>query len=509
MCTVRQFAARLVRNHVLWLALSVQAGLLFARLDLLPVWGDEHFTLSAASRPLPELLREIEAEQNNPPLHTLLVHFWLALPWPCAPLPAARALSALFALFSTLVIDRLWLKPAGQRVRVWFLLLWCLSPCNLLYARIARSYTPQVLLFAVAVWAVCKLLGRTGPPQGLAAASLSLAAVLYTHYLPGLALLAATLAVGLWSARRCRDRRIAVSTIVLVAVVAAAVAAWMPPLAAAVERILHAPPSKNTSPLVEFARVAYVMFSCFFGETAPTWALALAPLLIAGALWLTWRGLRERPAWSPVVGLSAALAYVGAGRWVSFVFTPARLLFLFPFALLLAARGAAANRRAGTWICLGLAAASVGSAGSYFRKTDYLNKAYLIPYGDVAAVIRSHHAAGGALLVADACNTDPAPLAALLGKSMPVLVVGRESTLAEVRERVARSGASVVWMFRNTHDTSPGGLNRALEQELAARLRVRQHLFVPYSERDRWFMRLLGWSEQPSHLIQLTEFRGN
>ncbi len=493
----------------MWLALSVQAGLLFARLDLLPVWGDEHFTLSAASRPLPELLREIAAEQNNPPLHTLLVHIWLAIPWPSTPLAAVRALSALFALLSTLVIDRLWLRPAGQRVRVWFLLLWCLSPCNLLYARIARSYTLQVLLFVVAVWAVCKLLGRTGPPQGLAAASLSLAAVLYTHYLPGLALLAATLAVGLWSAWRRRDRRVALSTTVLVALAAAAMAPWAPPMAAALQRMLHAPPSINASPLAEFARAAYLVFSYFCGETAPAWALVAAPPLIAGALWLGWRGLRERPVWAAVAGVAAVLAYVGAGRWVSFVFTPARLLFLLPFVLLLVARGAAASRRTAAWVCLGLAAASLGSIGSYFRKTDFLNKAYLLPYEDVAAVIRSQPAALGALLVADACNTDPAPLAAMLAHDMPVLVVGRESTLAEVRERVARSGAGVIWTFRNTHDTSPGELNRALEQELAARMRVQRHLFVPYSDRDRWFMRLLGWSEQPSHLIQLTEFRGN
>jgi hypothetical protein len=69
------------------------------------------------------------------------------------------------------------------------------------------------------------------------------------------------------------------------------------------------------------------------------------------------------------------------------------------------------------------------------------------------------------------------------------------------------TGASVIWLFRNTHDTSPGKMNTLLERELAAGRPVRRFLFVPYSPRDRFFMKVLGWREQPTHFVQLLEVR--
>jgi hypothetical protein len=66
--------ALLIERCALPACLLTQACLLLARLDLLPAWGDEHFTLVAASQSLRGLLETIAVEKNNPPLHTLLVH---------------------------------------------------------------------------------------------------------------------------------------------------------------------------------------------------------------------------------------------------------------------------------------------------------------------------------------------------------------------------------------------------------------------------------------------------
>ena len=57
------------------------------------------------------------------------------------------------------------------------------------------------------------------------------------------------------------------------------------------------------------------------------------------------------------------------------------------------------------------------------------------------------------------------------------------------------------------YDNGKSGLNRLMEKELAAGRSVRQYLFVPYSERDRFFMKVLGWRERPAYLVQLLEMR--
>src|SRR5512140_1385943 len=146
-----------LEQHALPMCLLAQACLLLTCLDFLPVWGDEYFTLQAASQSLMGVLATHAAEKNNPPLHTLLVHFWLLTPWPAAASVAARALSVLFALGTTIAIDRLWLRQLGRFGRLWFLLLWTVSPCVLLYARMSRSYSLQLLLFSVAMGAAMDL----------------------------------------------------------------------------------------------------------------------------------------------------------------------------------------------------------------------------------------------------------------------------------------------------------------------------------------------------------------
>jgi hypothetical protein len=224
--------------------------------------------------------------------------------------------------------------------------------------------------------------------------------------------------------------------------------------------------------------------------------------------YLVWKGARARPEWLALVLLAAVAGYVAAGRWVSFVFTPGRLLFLLPFFLLLAALGAGRNSRAGWIVGTATLCLSAGSITSYFASADFFNKAYLLPYDEIARVIRAGSASGNAVLVADACNTDPFPLFGLVPERVKRIMVSRESTLGSLRRELAASGAGVVWCFRNTHDTSPGGVNTLLEEELAEGRPVRRFLFVPYSWRDHMGTTLLGWREQPTHFVQLLEIGG-
>jgi len=203
----------------------------------------------------------------------------------------------------------------------------------------------------------------------------------------------------------------------------------------------------------------------------------------------------------------AIAAYLGAGRWVSFVFVPARLLFLLPFFLLLVVNGATRSRCAGLVVLAALLCLSAGSIAGYFRQSDFLNKAYLLPYAEIASLINQRTGVERSVVIADTWNTDPYPLAGQLRPGIPLILVSRESTLSSLRQRVAAVDPGLVWYFRNAHDTSPGGINKRMEDELAAGRQVRPRFYVPYSRRDQIMMRLLGWPQQPSHLIQLLEIQ--
>ena len=73
---------------------------------------------------------------------------------------------------------------------------------------------------------------------------------------------------------------------------------------------------------------------------APVAATVFAPAMV----WMLWTGVRRAPDWFAVVLPVALVGYLGASRWVSFAFIPARLLFLLPFYLLLLVRSRGATR---------------------------------------------------------------------------------------------------------------------------------------------------------------------
>src|SRR5512135_3506739 len=140
------------------LCLIAQAVLMTYRLDLLPMWNDELFTVRAAQQTLGAMLEMVRGDVH-PPLYFLLAHYWIRIfpGWiqtaPNDVLVQLRVLSVVFALLATIALDRLWLKHAPPRLRAWCLALWTFSACLLLYSRMARSYSLQVLGFVVVCWA--------------------------------------------------------------------------------------------------------------------------------------------------------------------------------------------------------------------------------------------------------------------------------------------------------------------------------------------------------------------
>ena len=142
--------AQVLRHPLRWL-LPIQGALLLTRLDLLPIWGDEQFTLGVAALPWSEIGSALSAD-IHPPLYFALLKAWMALAL-TEPIVWARLFSAVTALGTTVALDRLWLSRQPAEPRAWFLALWSLSPLLLLDARMARSYALQTFL-AVLVLAV-------------------------------------------------------------------------------------------------------------------------------------------------------------------------------------------------------------------------------------------------------------------------------------------------------------------------------------------------------------------
>ncbi len=442
---------RLPERYWLPLCLAVQAGLLFWRLDLLPAWGDEYFTLDTSVQPLAGIGRIVRGD-IHPPLYYALVHYWLQLPWSASLLVKARAFSGIWALASTVALHRLWFRDKL------FLLLWTFSPCLILYGRMGRSYTLQLFLACLALHFGLRLIGDPRSRRAMWMYAGACTLLLYTHYLPAGAII---LAVGCFLALRRAWTALAAP----IAVMGLAYAPWLIAMQDALGRVLHAEPysvSKNWF-LDQALRLVYLPLSFTLGESASLWVLIGGALLAPVIGVILWRSFKAPPDWLPLVSLATLIAYLGAGRWISFAFTPARLLFALPFYLALLSRRA--------WLCAALVCLWMASFWSYFHKQDFLNKGYLLPFEEIAAVIQQEPAQ----LIVDAPGLDVSPL---------------------THQLTPRPEARFIWVLSS----------RGRQYQPPAGRVIRRLDFVPYSGVDRFMMKLLDWDVRPAYALELTEY---
>ena len=498
--------------------LLLQFGLLFHNLDLLPIWGDEQFTLSVIGRPWAAIPTILQAD-IHPPIYFFLARLWTQLPWPGTDIAELRALSATICLLSTVVVDSLWVRNTSKTTRLWFLTLWCLSPTLLMYSRMGRSYSLQLLVSALTIHFAVRFLDEPSSRRRLLTYSCAAGVLLYTHYLPGLAVTGATaLTLALRWVRQHRHDLLA-PLLLSHTLVGLLYLPWAATLAESVSRVSRAEPYRlvQNFMLETAVKLAYWFTSFTFGEAFPIWAILLGLLVGPGALWLLWHGCKTQPQpskqlrWPALVGLIALIGYLGATAWVTFAFVGARLLFVLPFYLLLLLAGRERKPRSGTVICAGLLVVSLGSLTSYFSKQGFLNQGYLVPFGEIARYVRANSTAAGApatrtLLLVEGYNTDPSPLLAALNGHIECIKVRGESTETLALKLVNEQRFDTLWYLRNTHDISPGGVISRIESEAAARYHGQEHLFVPYSTADQWMARLLGWPPRTHH-YRLTEFR--
>ena len=490
-----------LRKHPVAAFLPLQALLGFWNLGLLSPWMDEAETLMVARRPVREILRFV-SEGVHPPFFFLLVHAWQRLPLGLDWAVQARALSVVFALAATVAVDRLWASRLAERGRICFLALWALSPCLLLYARMCRSYSLQLLVATVAGAYILRFTEtrrwKTG--AGLAA---WLTAGLYTHYVPGLAMLAAA-NLALLRKRRFRD------AIGIDALVGLAFLPWMWGLTKSLGLWgAHTKTYMITGTLLlEIpVKLAYWAMSLVMGEALPDTVLVLGGVVLplVGALALS--GARRRPELVWIAAPAALVGFVGVTRWVSYPFIPARMLFVFPFLLLLFVAGAMAHRRAGALAVTAMLALSLSGVWCYFHKTGFRNKEYAVPIQEIAAhILRSSAAADSAILV-DSTNSDPTAMEYALGPSRPLLGTSDPGAAQAVSRRLAEPQVRTIWFLRNTRDISAAKLDERFERQLRAAMPVTVHPYEAFTPLETWLMRAMGMRDPPAWSHELLEFR--
>lgn len=485
---------------VLAAALAVHAILLFTNPDLLPVWGDEWFTLATVVEPVSRIL-EILHRDIHPPLYYLTQHWWMKLPLGLSEPAQARMLSGLFSLAAVAAFDLLFLRRVSARVRIAALALLVLSPGLLLYARMARSYSLQMLAAVLTVAAAVRVKERPRDPRSLALAAGALAFALYAHYVPGLALLLGF--VLFFGARR--EWRAAVWP------AAAALAVYLPWLASAGSALgrwstkqgLYQAAGGDVQEVV--LKLSYWFFSATFGETPGLTGILAAAILGPILVWMAWRSRALVPwPWTFVV-LAAVAGFIGTSRWVSFSFVPARMLWLLPFWMLGIAACTSRFRRAGPAVCCALLALNGISLWHYFNGTAFLNKGYTAPLAEISTYIASQSPAG-AVAVFDTWSMDAHLLAARLpAKVRPVFLFRRNDAAKAI---AAAENLPVVWYCRGGHDVSPGQIATRFERELTNTREASVTGWVPYDEVDRIGMRLLGWQERPKYVYRLVRVAG-
>jgi hypothetical protein len=433
----------------------------------------------------------------HPPLYYFLVRAWLELPLPGEPLLRVRALSVLCTLAATVVFHRLWLASLDWTRQALFLGLWVLSPCLVLYSRMARSYTLQLLVAMVAIRCAGAWMGDRGNRKLEAAYAVSAAVLLYTHYLPGLALAAGVAGLAVWRRQWSLLRGLGW--------IALAYVPWMATLLQTAGFVASTPSYwLGANWAAENAvKLGYAFVAFQFGETMPLWAgiagTGLLPL-IGLALVRAWRSGPHPPV---LLLLLAAAGYFVAAVWVSFAFVGARLLFLLPFYYLFLVRGIDPRRLSGLVLYVGLIGIAAGGLWSYYRKQDFLNKGYLVNFEQIGREVLERTGAESTYVLLDRFSTSAGY--SLHGPAVTYLkILDSDGARREALEHIEQDRPPRVWFIRYARHA---GVHREVEARLAGAYEAQRHGYVPYSALDRQAMRLAGFRERPSHVMEVLEFR--
>jgi hypothetical protein len=355
----------------------------YTRSDL---WLDEALTVNIARVPLGQLRGALERD-GAPPLYYALLHVWTGVFG--SGDAAARSLSNVIGLAMVVAV---WFaaRRFGSASFAWIAALLTLAnPYAIRYATEARMYGLEMLLVALGIIAVDRALERPSLAR-LAPNSLLSAALVYTQYW-GFYVLGVAGALMLWFAWRDPERRPAAIRVAIAIIAGTALfAPWVPTFLS--QRAHTGTPWGD--PVLPGLPIGETFLGFAGGEEQEGWLLllVLVPLILLGTFA---RPVDDRRIELDLRGQPAvrAIAVVGAvtlvvGTTLSYLagqaFEPRYSAIVFPFFILLAARGVTTlgdpRVRFG---CLAVVIA-LGFAGGVRNVTEQRTQA-----GQVATVLRA------------------------------------------------------------------------------------------------------------------------
>ena len=347
----------------------------------------------------------------------------------------------------------------------------------LLFGRMARSYSLQLLLATIVIWYLLAFARR--PAAGnLVPFAISLAALFYTHYLPAIALWAGA-NVLLFAQQRQTKKSPWRAWILCNALVALLYLPWLLTLAGALRQWQQNQVHNVTGNIwaEQILKLGYWFYSFAFGEAIPFWLLPVTALLGVACLWLLLAGARLRREWMWPALLTAAVAYLGVTRWASVPFVSARLLFLLPLFLIALSAGVTIRRRLGVLLGVALVGVNIVGIVAYFHVSDILNVAYTTPSENMAKEIASHSDPADTMVWVDGLNFDDTTLEHYLPNFQLRELTTPESITAAIVELNAGTTRHV-WFIRSTHDISPEHGFETLESQMSEKWP--EHTWHPY-----------------------------
>ena len=158
--------------------LSLAAVLRFVQLGHDSIWVDEAFSARVSNLGLTDLIRTATADDTNPPVYYVLLHFWTDVFGDSAA--ALRSLSAVVGVLLVFVVFKLGERLSSTRAGLIAALLAAVSEFLVHYSQEARVYSLLALLSASSYYFLLVLLDGLRP-WPIAGYVLTTTALLYAH----------------------------------------------------------------------------------------------------------------------------------------------------------------------------------------------------------------------------------------------------------------------------------------------------------------------------------------
>ncbi|HEY3373958.1 MAG TPA: glycosyltransferase family 39 protein [Candidatus Aquicultor sp.] len=142
------------------------------------LWFDEAFSVRVSSMSFTNMLQEIIRTDFNPPLHFIILHYWMKLFGNSEA--SIRCLSAIFGIAAVYMMYRLGKYLFNKEIGIMSALLLALSRPNIYFSQEARGYSLMLFLTLMSFYFLFRLIDKRTTSSSVLYL-LSSALLLYTH----------------------------------------------------------------------------------------------------------------------------------------------------------------------------------------------------------------------------------------------------------------------------------------------------------------------------------------